>query len=254
MSRSTIDLNADVGESFGRWQLGDDAAMIAAVSSANVACGFHAGDPPALRRACELAAAAGVRIGAQVGYRDLAGFGRRFIDVPAAELRDDVLYQLGALSAFAAAAGTRVRYLKPHGALYHACVTSAAQAGAVVDAVLAFDPALAVLAAPASALLAAAAAAGLATVAEGFADRGYRADATLLPRDRPGAVLTDVATVTAQAVRLARHGEAVTADGDVVAVLAGSLCLHGDTPGAAALAVAVRGALAAAGVDVRPFC
>ena len=169
---TTIDVNSDVGESFGRWTLGDDAAMMAAVTSANVACGFHAGDPTTLRRTCQDAAAAGVVIGAQVGYRDLAGFGRRFIDMDPVELADDIVYQIGALQALAAVAGSRVSYVKPHGALYNTAVHHEVQARAVVDAVRSVDPALPVLGLPGSRLLALAEAAGLRAVTEAFADRG----------------------------------------------------------------------------------
>jgi UPF0271 protein len=248
-----VDLNADVGESFGRWTLGDDAAVLAAVTSANVACGFHAGDPPTLRRTCELAAAGGVALGAQVSYRDLAGFGRRFMAVPPAELRDDVLYQLGALAGFARAAGTAVTYLKPHGALYTAVVTDEGQAGAVVAAVADFDPGLAVLGLPGSALLRAAAAAGLRAVREAFADRGYTAEGRLLPRAEPGALVSDPVAVAGRAVRMVTQGETTTPDGTVVAVEAESVCVHGDTPGAGAIAREVRAALERAGVTVRPF-
>jgi UPF0271 protein len=249
----TVDLNADVGESFGRWTLGDDAAVLDVVTSANVACGFHAGDPGTLRRTCELAAARGVAVGAQVSYRDLAGFGRRYMAVPPAELRDEVLYQLGALAGFAQAAGTAVTYLKPHGALYHAVVTDEAQAGAVVAAVTDFDPRLAVLGLPGSALLAEAAAAGLRAVPEGFADRGYTDAGTLVSRSEPGAVLTDPAEVAERALRMVTQGDVATVSGGTVAVPAASICVHGDTPGAAAIARLVRAALDAAGVAVRPF-
>lgn len=248
-----VDLNADVGESFGRWTLGDDAAVLAAVTSANVACGFHAGDPPTLRRTCELAAARGVALGAQVSYRDLAGFGRRFMAIPPAELRDDVLYQLGALAGFARVAGTAVTYLKPHGALYNAVVTDEGQAAAVVEAAAGFDPGLAVLGLPGSALLRAAAAAGLRAVPEAFADRGYTAQGRLVPRAEPGALVADPVAVAERAVRLVTQREVLAADGTSVAVAAESVCVHGDTPGAAAIAREVRAALERAGVAVRPF-
>jgi len=257
--RPVIDLNADVGESFGRWQLGDDPAVLAVVTSANVACGFHAGDPATLRRTCELAAAHGVSIGAQVGYRDLAGFGRRFIDIDPADLRDDVTYQLGALDAFARGAGSAVSYVKPHGALYNAVVHHREQAAAVVEAVLGYragtpgSPPLPVLGLPGSALLAAAAERGLPAVPEAFADRGYTAQGTLVRRDQPGALVTDPAEVAARAVRMATRGEVVAVDGGVVMVRPASICLHGDTPGAADLAAAVRRALEAAGVLVTAF-
>jgi 5-oxoprolinase (ATP-hydrolysing) subunit A len=253
MGAGAIDLNADVGESFGRWTLGDDDGLLGLVSSANVACGFHAGDPPTLRRVCALAASRGVSVGAQVGYRDLAGFGRRFMDVDPGELTDDVVYQLGALDAFARVAGTRVSYLKPHGALYHAVAQHEGQAAAVVRAVAEYDPRLAVLGLPGSALLAAARAAGLRAVPEAFADRTYSGSGSLVPRGHPDAVLTDVDVVVARAVRLAVDHEVVADDGSVLVVAAESICLHGDTPGAVALAGAVRQALAGCGVGVRPF-
>jgi UPF0271 protein len=248
-----IDLNADVGESFGRWTLGDDAGLIPLISSANIACGFHAGDPPTLRRSCELAAARGVSIGAQVSYRDLAGFGRRFIDVAPDDLRDDVLYQLGALQAFARSAGARVTYLKPHGALYHAVVANRAQAAAVIAAVRGHDPGLAVLGLPGSALLAAAAEAGLRTVPEAFADRRYTADGGLAPRSQPGAVLTDIAEIVDQVRRLLVGPGVLADDGAVTAVRPASICVHGDTPDAVRIAESVRSAIEAAGWSVRPF-
>ncbi|MBO8198825.1 LamB/YcsF family protein [Streptomyces smyrnaeus] len=254
-----IDLNADLGEGFGRWQLTDDEALLASVTSANVACGFHAGDPVTMRRVCELAAERGVRIGAQVSYRDLAGFGRRAMDVPAAELAAEVAYQIGALEVFARAAGSTVAYVKPHGALYNRAVHDAEQAAAVVAGVRMSGAATAgggplpVLGLPGSRLLAAAASAGLPTVEEAFADRAYRADGTLVPRTEPDAVLHDPEQVVKRSVRLARDGEIVAADGTVLPTGARSLCVHGDTPAAARLARRVREELAAAGVQVRAF-
>ena len=250
---ATIDLNADLGEGFGRWTLTDDAALLAVVTSANVACGFHAGDPSTIRTVCDLAVAAGVSIGAQVSYRDLAGFGRRSMDVPPDELADEVTYQIGALSVFATAAGDRVRYVKPHGALYHRVVHDEAQAEAVVAGIRRAGGDLAVLGLPGSELLRVAAAAGLPVVGEAFADRAYAPDGGLVSRSEEGAVLTDRSAVVAQAVRLATAGEVVTVGGEVLPVRARSLCLHGDTPGAAGLAVAVRDALVAGGVTVAPF-
>jgi UPF0271 protein len=252
-----VDLNADLGEGFGRWTLTDDQALLSVVTSANVACGFHAGDPSTMRRVCELAVERGVRIGAQVSYRDLAGFGRRAMDVPRAELADEIAYQLGALDLFARAAGGRVDYLKPHGALYNRVVSDEQQAGAVVDALLAYGRAdgraLPVLGLPGSALLRAAAEAGLPVVGEAFADRAYTPAGTLVPRTEPGAVLHDPQAVLDRAVGLARDGEAVAADGSRIPVRARSLCLHGDTPGAAELAGRVRAALEQAGVRVESF-
>lgn len=248
-----IDLNADLGESFGRWEVGDDAALLGVVTSANVACGFHAGDPSVLARACELAAARGVAIGAQVGYPDLAGFGRRFIDVPPADLTNDVLYQIGALEAFARVSATRVAYVKPHGALYNAVVHHEAQAAAVVEAVIRYDPALPVVGLPGSALLRLAGEAGLRTVREAFADRAYTPEGTLVSRREPGAVLHDPETIAARCVRLAERGEIEATDGTVVSVRPRSICVHGDTPGAVDSARAVRAALTAAGLILAPF-
>jgi len=250
---ASIDLNSDLGESYGVWTLGDDEAMLDVVSSANVACGFHAGDPSTLRRVCMAAAERGVKIGAQVSYPDLMGFGRRHIDVDPAELRDIVLYQLGALDGFAQVAGTGVAYVKPHGALYHATVAHTGQASAVVDAAREYDPSLAVLGAPGSALLRAADTAGLEAVAEAFADRAYLADGRLVPRSEPGSVLTEPAEVAARAVRLAVEREVLAIDGTVVKVAARSICIHGDTPGSVELAHAVRAGLEVAGVGIQAF-
>ncbi|GEP27560.1 LamB/YcsF family protein [Cryobacterium levicorallinum] len=249
----TIDLNSDVGESFGNWTFGDDAAIIASVTSVNVAGGFHAGDPTTIRATCAAAAAAGVMVGAHPGYRDLAGFGRRFIEMDAAELSNDVIYQIGAVQALARAAGTAVRYVKPHGALYNTIARHPVQAQAVVDAVLAVDSCLPLMVLPNSEIERAAQAAGLRTVAEAFADRAYNPDGSLVSRTLPGAVLHSVEAVTAQVVRLALEGTVVAVDGSVIAVPAESICLHGDTPGAVRLAAAVRSALLAAGVSVASF-
>ncbi len=253
MTRPVVDLNSDVGESFGRWQLGDDAAMLALVTSANVACGFHAGDPRTLRLTCETAARRGVVVGAQVGYRDLAGFGRRFIDVDPLELTDDVLYQIGALEAMAKASGTSVRYVKPHGALYNTAVHHQQQAQAVVDAVLAYDPSLPLLGLPGSALLAAGERAGLRTVREAFADRAYTPEGTLVSRREEGAVLHDPDVVGARVVQMVTEGSVVAVDGSIVALEADSVCVHGDSPGAVEMAAAVRSRLDEAAVDVRAF-
>ncbi len=252
IGRAEIDLNADVGEGFGRWRVGDDDALLAVVTSANVACGFHAGDPPIMRRTCALAVEHGVRIGAHVGYRDLAGFGRRPIDVEPDVLGEEVAYQLGGLAACAARAGAAVAYVKPHGALYHRCSTEAATAEAIVEAVAGFDPGLAFVGPPGSIALSVAAAAGLDPVAEGFADRGYAADASLLPRSEPGAVLApgDAAT---QAVRIAAERRLRTRDGTAVSLDVRTLCVHGDTPDAAGLARAVRRGLEGAGVGIAAF-
>ena len=250
---ASIDLNSDVGESFGNWTMGDDAAIFRSVSSANIACGFHAGDPSKIARTCRDAVAAGISIGAHVGYRDLAGFGRRFLDCSPTELADDVLYQLGALEGIARAAGGRISYVKPHGALYNTIVTHQVQAQAVVDAVKAFGGDLPLLLLQGSVALAAAEAAGLRGVAEAFADRAYNPDGTLVSRREPGAFLHDEDAVAANMVRLATEGTIVARDGSTIKTSAESICLHGDTAGAVSMAAAVRRKLEAAGVDIRSF-
>ncbi len=252
-----IDINADLGEGFGVWRLGDDEAMLDIVSSANVACGFHAGDPLIMRRTCAEAVGRGVRIGAQVAYRDLPGFGRRPMDVAADELAAEVLYQLAALDGVARAEGGRVRYVKPHGALYNRIVRDREQAAGVVGAVAAYNAAhgvaLPLLTLATSAAAEVGAAAGVLTVGECFADRAYTPEATLVPRDRPGAVIEDPEEVAARAVRMAAEGRVRAVDGTDVAVDARSMCVHGDTPGAVALARSVRAALVEAGVTVEAF-
>ncbi|GIG61074.1 UPF0271 protein [Longispora fulva] len=242
-----MDLNADLGEGYGRWHLTDDEALLDVVTSANVACGFHAGDPSIMRRVCAAAADRGVRIGAQVSYRDLAGFGRRAMDVPADELADEVTYQIGALRVFAEAAGGTVSYVKPHGALYNRVVDDPTQAAAVVAGIVRAGGRLPVLGLPGSALHEAAGAAGLPTVAEAFADRAYTARGTLVPRGTPGAVLEPEAAV-AQALGIARESRVTAVTGEVVVVEARSICVHGDSPGAVAVGRAIRAALA-----VEPF-
>ncbi len=251
----TIDLNADLGEGDGPWRLepAADDALLDLVTSANVAAGFHGGDAPTMARTCAAALARGVAVGAHPSYDDREGFGRRRLDVPVDVLRAQVAYQVGALVAVAATVGVRVTHVKPHGALYNAVVHDDAQARAVVEAVTAVDPALAVLGLPGSRVLALAADAGLRTVGEAFVDRGYRADGTLVPRGEAGALVTDPTQAAQRAVRLAVDGVVVAVDGSPVHLRADSLCVHSDTPGAVGLAVAVRRALAEAGVDVRPF-
>ncbi|GLZ05788.1 UPF0271 protein [Actinomadura sp. NBRC 104412] len=246
-----MDINADLGEGFGRWVLGDDAALLDVVTSANVACGFHAGDPLIMRRVCAGAVERGVTIGAQVSYRDLAGFGRREMEVAAEELTAEVLYQLAALDGIARAEGGRVAYVKPHGALYNRIVRDPEQARAVVDAVRAYDPGLPLLTLPGSAVFGVAD--GLTVVAECFADRAYTPEGRLVSRREPGAVIHDREAVVGRAVRMATRGSVVAVDGSEVALDARSICVHGDTPGAVELARAVRAALAEAGVTVEPF-
>ena len=248
-----IDLNADLGEGFGRWHLTDDEQLWSVVTSANVACGFHAGDPVTMRRVCELAAERGVRVGAQVSYRDLAGFGRRAMDVPSAELAAEVAYQIGALEVFARAAGTRVSYVKPHGALYNRIVHDREQAAAVIEGVLLADASLPVLGLPGSVVLDLAAKAGLPAVTEAFADRAYTDEGTLVPRGRDGAVVTDPEAVVERSLSLARSGTVDALSGARIEVRARSLCLHGDTPGAVDLARRVRERLLESGVRVEAF-
>ena len=248
-----MDLNSDLGEGFGRWELGDDDALLDVVTSANVACGFHAGDAVTMRRVCERAAERGVAIGAQVGYRDLPGFGRRFIDVEPHELTQDVVYQLGALQAFAAVAGASVRYVKPHGALYNAIVTHEEQAAAVVRAVLDHDPALPVLGLPGSVWLGQAEQAGLRAVREAFADRAYTPEGALVSRRQPGAVLHDPDEVARRCVAMATGQPVADVDGGELHLSPESICVHGDTPGAVHLARRVRAELERAGVVLTPF-
>jgi 5-oxoprolinase (ATP-hydrolysing) subunit A len=248
-----VDLNADLGEGFGRWELGDDDALLEVVTSANVACGFHAGDAVTMRRTCERAAERGVAIGAQVGYRDLPGFGRRFIDVEPYALTQDVVYQLGALQAFAAVAGSSVRYVKPHGALYNAIGTHEEQAAAVVQAVLDHDPALPVLGLPGSAWLRLAEQAGLRVVHEAFADRAYTPQGELVSRRLPGAVLHDADEIARRCVAMATGQPVLDVDGGELLLSPASICVHGDTPGAVGIARRVRAELERSGAPVAPF-
>jgi UPF0271 protein len=248
-----VDLNSDLGEGYGHWALGDDAALLEVVTSANVACGFHAGDPATIDRTVRTAVERGVAVGAQVSYPDLVGFGRREIDVPPDELTADVLYQLGALEAFAKAAGSRVRYVKPHGALYNRIARDPVQAAAVVEAIRRYDPALPLLTLPGSVAMEAAGEAGIPSVGEGFADRAYTAEGRLVSRREPGAVLHDPEQVAARAVVMATEHRVEAAGGEQVAVEVRSLCVHGDTPGAVDLARAVRTALEHAGITLEAF-
>ncbi|KGN31502.1 hypothetical protein N802_03805 [Knoellia sinensis KCTC 19936] len=248
-----VDLNSDLGEGFGRWTLGDDDAMLELVTSANVACGFHAGDPSILRRVCAQAAERGVAIGAQVGYRDLAGFGRRHIDVDPAELVDEVIYQIGALDGIARVEGSRVTYVKPHGALYNDAASNPATADAVAEAIALYDRTLPLVGLAGSELVAAATRSGLTPVAEAFADRAYTPEGLLVSRRLEGAVLHDPETIAARCVRLATSGTVEAITGSTISVAAQSICVHGDTPGAVAIAEAVRVALVGAGVTIAPF-
>ena len=248
-----IDLNSDLGEGFGQWTLGDDDALLAVVSSANVACGFHASDASIMRRVCEQAVQSDVAIGAQVGYRDLPGFGRRFIDIEPQALTQDVIYQVGALDAFARVAGSRVRYVKPHGALYNAIGHHEEQAAAVVQAVTDYDRTLPVMGLPGSVWLRLAEEAGLTVVHEAFADRAYTPEGTLVSRRLPGAVLHDAEEIARRCVAMAT-GETVTdIEGGSLSLKPDSICVHGDTAGAVEIARQVREALTGAGVTLAPF-
>jgi len=238
---TSIDLNADLGEGFGLWRMADDEALLQVVTSANVACGFHAGDPPTMRRVCELAAARDVRIGAHVSYRDLAGFGRRYLAVDPAELRDEITYQIAARDGMARAAGTRVSYVKAHGALYNRTVTDPEHAAALIEGAREFSPRLPLLALPGSVVVKLAGEAGSPTIGEGYPDRRYTPDGQLTPRTEPGSVLSDPAEVSANALALAVGGALA------------SLCLHGDNPAAVELARRTRAALLAAGHEITAF-
>lgn len=248
-----MDLNADLAESFGRWELGDDTAMLDIVTSANVACGFHAGDPTVIRSAVERAARGGVAVGAQVSYRDLAGFGRRFIDMAPTELTNDVLYQIGAVAGFARVAGTELSYVKPHGALYNAIVRNADQAAALVEAVRAYDPGLAVLGLPDSEWLHQAERAGLRVFREAFADRAYTPEGTLVSRREPDAVLHDPKLIAERCARMVEGAPIEAVDGSAITVRADSICVHGDSPDAVMIARTVRERLESAGLRLSAF-
>jgi 5-oxoprolinase (ATP-hydrolysing) subunit A len=249
----TIDINSDLGESFGAWTMGDDPAMLAVVSSANVACGFHAGDPAGILKTLKAAAARGVAVGAHVGYRDLAGFGRRNMDPTSEELVGDVIYQIGALCGLAKAAGTRVSYVKPHGALYNTIAVDQRQAADVIAAIKASDPSLVLLALAGSPLVEQARAAGLTVVAEAFADRAYTAEGNLVSRREKGAVLHDPDLVAERMIRMVKEGVVEAIDGSLTRIDAQSICVHGDSPGAVAIAGRLRASLEQAGLAVRPF-
>ena len=249
----TIDLNSDLGEGFGAWSLGDDSAMLDIVTSANIACGFHAGGPAVMVDTCRAAIDRGVMIGAHVSYPDLVGFGRRAMDVDADDLYADVLYQLGALNAVATAAQSAVRYVKPHGALYNAIVHDRSQAEAVVRAVWDFDRDLAILGLPDSAVLLEAQRIGLRCVVESFADRAYQPNGSLVNRREPGAVLTDQAMIAGRVLGMVQTSGVAAVDGSTVKIIAQSVCVHGDTPGAVGMARAIRIALEGAGVAIASF-
>jgi UPF0271 protein len=245
-----IDLNADVGESFGAYQLGNDEALLRHVTSANVACGLHAGDPGVIRRTVKLAVAAGVAVGAHPGFPDLQGFGRRELNMGTQEIEDVVLYQVAALAGIAAAEGARLRHVKPHGALYNMAAKDERLAQAVASGVVSFDRSLVMVGLPGSALLSAAASRGLRVASEEFADRAYRSDGSLVPRHVPGAIIHDPEAVVARVIRIATAREVVTIDGSTLTLKADTICVHGDTPQAASISSLLRKKLSDAGVTV----
>ena len=249
----SIDLNSDLGESFGAWIMGDDRAMLEVVTSANVACGFHAGDPAGLLATLRQAHERGVAIGAHVSYPDLVGFGRRAMDIASADLRAGVIYQIGALQGLATAAGTRVRYVKPHGALYNTIAHDQRQASDVIAAIRALDADLTLVALAGSPLMGWARDAGLRVVGEAFADRAYTADGALVSRREPGAVLHDADVIAERMLRWAREGVLPDIHGNLVRIDAQSICVHGDSPGAVTIARRLRERLMQAGLTLAPF-
>jgi UPF0271 protein len=247
-----IDLNADVGESLGPWPMGDDARLIPLVSSVNVACGLHAGDPLTIQRTVATAVAHGIAIGAHPGYPDLVGFGRRDLDMTAEDLEASIVYQVGAVAGFARAMGSEVRHVKPHGALYNRAARDPSVAASVARAIRSVSPDLILVGLAGSAMLEAGAEAGLAVAAEAFADRAYEPDGSLRSRRLEGAILPTPEAAAAQAVGIARDGRVRAHDGTDLAVRADTICIHGDTPGAVDVARAVRAALESAGIEIAP--
>ena len=246
-----IDLNGDVGESFGAYEMGHDAALIPILTSANIACGFHAGDPGVMRATVALAREHGTAVGAHPGFPDLVGFGRREMKATPREVEDLVAYQIGALAAIAAAQGVRLAHVKPHGALYNMAARDVDLADAIARAIAAVDPSLALFGLPGSQSLEAAQRHKVRAVSEAFADRAYRRDGSLVPRNEPGAVIDDEQIVVTRAVAIARERMVIAADGTRVPLDVQTICVHGDTPGAAVLASRIRKALSDAGVQVR---
>jgi UPF0271 protein len=248
----TIDLNCDMGESFGAWRMGDDEAVMPFVSSVNIACGFHAGDPTTMWRTVEAAARHRLAIGAHPGYPDLQGFGRREMRCSPQEVYDMVLYQIGALAAFAQAAGQKLRHVKPHGALYNTAARDAKLAEAVAQAVRAFDASLVLYGLAGSVMISEAQKLGLRVAHEVFADRTYQADGSLTPRSQPNAMQETVSNSVRQVLSLAQHGQATATDGTVIRLPADTVCIHGDGPNAVATAEAVYNALRENGIGVAP--
>ncbi len=246
-----VDINSDVGESFGAYTIGNDAGLMTSITSANVAAGFHAGDPSVLRATIRLAKQHGVAIGAHPGLPDLVGFGRRELNVTAAEAEDFVLYQVAAVAGVAAAEGVRLQHVKPHGALFNMAVRNLGLASAIANAVASVDPSLILFGLPGSEILKAGRAAGLRVAAEVFADRAYEPDGSLASRRKPGSVIHDPAAVVARAVRMVNDHTVVAIDGSLVSVHAETICVHGDTPGSDQLAAQIRAGLEAAGITVK---
>jgi UPF0271 protein len=248
-----IDLNCDVGEGFGAYTLGNDAEILQHVTSANIACGFHAGDPTTMRRTVRLAAELGVAIGAHPGLPDLVGFGRRNMHISPRDAQDMVLYQIGALAAFVRAEGATLKHVKPHGALYNMAAVNLEIARATAQAVSRFDSALVLIGLAGSALIRAGKDLGLRVAQEAFADRTYEADGTLTPRTTEGAVISDAAAALEQCRSIILQGVVRSRPDTVVHLQADTLCIHGDSPRAAELAMAVRHGLEADGIEIRPL-
>jgi 5-oxoprolinase (ATP-hydrolysing) subunit A len=248
-----VDINCDLGESFGPWPMGADAEVMPHITSANIACGAHAGDPSVMRRTVRMAHAASVRVGAHPGFADLQGFGRREMKVDPSELEDSLIAQIGALAAIAQAEGTTLQHVKAHGALYNMAAREPALAAAIARAIAACGPSLIMFGLPGSPMIDAGVAAGLRVAAEGFADRAYEDDGSLTPRSRPGAVIHDPEAVVARAVRMVRDGIVLTAAGREVPLRVDTICVHGDTPGAPDLARRIHAALTGAGATVAPI-
>ena len=253
MSSTHIDLNCDMGESFGPWRMGADESVMPHITSANIACGAHAGDPGVMRRTVRLARAAGVAVGAHPGFADLQGFGRREMTIDPSDVEDSLIAQIGALAAIAKAEGSALQHVKAHGALYNMAARDRSLADAIARAIASIDTSLIMFGLPNSPMLHAGRAAGLRVAAEGFADRAYQSDGSLAPRSRPGSVIHDIEAVVARAVRMAREGVVLTPEGAEVALRVDTICVHGDTPGAAELTRRIRAALEAAGATVSPI-
>jgi UPF0271 protein len=250
---TAIDLNSDLGESFGAWTMGDDSAILHLVSSANVACGFHAGSPAGLLSTLHMAKQQGVTIGAHVSYPDLVGFGRRNMDISSDELTADVIYQIGALQGLARAAGTEVRYVKPHGALYNTIAYDECQALAVINAIQSIDASLPLVGLAGSRVLELAQEKGLRTIAEAFADRAYHTDGSLVSRREAGSVLHDAQHIAERMLQLITQGGVTSIEGEFTPVKADSICVHGDSPGAIEMARQIRHVLEEKGVTIQSF-